>query len=161
MLAEFLFILLDQFSFLYQFSLNLASFFLHFSSSSSHTSSDLLSFFFNSEQRGSVNRPPTPDGDEEPQKEPSLSEIINIKLIESGEKEKLMELLRERLIECGWRDDMKSLCRAYAKKKGRNNVTVDDLIHLITPKGRATVPDSVKAELLQRIRSFLMSTSLW
>lgn len=26
--------------------------------------------------------------------------------------------------------------RAYIKKKGRNNVTVDDLVHLITPKGR-------------------------
>lgn len=34
-----------------------------------------------------------------------------VKLIESGEKEKLMELLRERLIECGWRDEMKALCR--------------------------------------------------
>ncbi|KAG8081683.1 hypothetical protein GUJ93_ZPchr0019g2683 [Zizania palustris] len=51
-------------------------------------------------------------------------------------------------------------CRAYARNKGRNNVTVDDLIHVITPKGRASVPDSVKAELLQRIRSFLMSSSL-
>ncbi|KAF3334999.1 transcription and mRNA export factor SUS1 [Carex littledalei] len=111
--------------------------------------------------RGSITRPPTPDGDEGPQTEPSLREIINIKLIESGEKEKLMELLRQRLIECGWRDDMKSLCRAYARKKGRNNVTVDDLIHVITPKGRASVPDSVKAELLQRIKSFLMSASLW
>lgn len=26
--------------------------------------------------------------------------------------------------------------RAYARKKGRNNVTVDDLVHVITPKGR-------------------------
>ncbi|MFQ6648007.1 hypothetical protein Gotur_021630 [Gossypium turneri] len=53
--------------------------------------------------------------------------------------------------------------RSYVKKKGRNNVTVDDLVHLITPKGRvyaASVPDSVKAELLQRIRSFLMSAAL-
>ncbi|XP_062229868.1 transcription and mRNA export factor ENY2-like isoform X2 [Phragmites australis] len=111
--------------------------------------------------RASINRPPTPGADEEEkEKEPSLKEIINIKLVESGEKEKLMELLRERLVECGWRDEMKALCRAYARKKGRNNVTVDDLIHVITPKGRASVPDSVKAELLQRIRSFLMSSSL-
>ncbi|XP_020580659.1 transcription and mRNA export factor SUS1 [Phalaenopsis equestris] len=110
--------------------------------------------------RGSVNRPPTPEIDDEPQKEPTLQEIINIKLIESGEKEKLMDLLRERLIECGWRDEMKALCRSYARKKGRNNVTVDDLIHVITPKGRATVPDSVKAELLQRIRAFLTSAAL-
>ncbi|KAF0927770.1 hypothetical protein E2562_036196 [Oryza meyeriana var. granulata] len=114
----------------------------------------------NPSMRASINRPPTPNQEEEPQKELSLREIINVKLVESGEKEKLMELLRERLVECGWRDEMKALCRAYARKKGRNNVTVDDLIHVITPKGRASVPDSVKAELLQRIRSFLMSSSL-
>ncbi|GMH06844.1 hypothetical protein Nepgr_008684 [Nepenthes gracilis] len=87
-------------------------------------------------------------------------EIINIKLIESGEKERLMELLRERLVECGWKDEMKSLCRAFIKKKGRNNVTVDDLVHVITPKGRGSIPDSVKAELLQRIRTFLVSSAI-
>ncbi|XVF57784.1 hypothetical protein PTKIN_Ptkin07bG0009900 [Pterospermum kingtungense] len=119
----------------------------------------------------SVNRPPTPDGGEDQGKEPTLQEIINIKLIESGEKERLMELLRERLVECGWKDEMKALCRAYIKKKGRNNVTVDELVLLITPKGRgnllvksfpyaASIPDSIKAELLQKIRSFLVSTAL-
>ncbi|XP_039047454.1 transcription and mRNA export factor ENY2-like isoform X1 [Hibiscus syriacus] len=136
----------------------------------------------------SVNRPPTPDAAEDQGKEPTLQEIINIKLIESGEKERLMELLRERLIDCGWKDEMKAICRlcpnvadmlmlhfldadgklvvfsimimAYIKKKGRNNVTVDDLVHLITPKGRASVPDNVKADLLQRIRTFLMSAAL-
>ncbi|XP_048319219.1 transcription and mRNA export factor ENY2 [Ziziphus jujuba] len=110
--------------------------------------------------RASINRPPTPDVDDDREQQPTLQEIINIKLIESGEKERLKELLRERLIECGWRDEMKALCRAFAKKKGRDNVTVDDLVQVITPKGRASVPDSVKAELLQRIRSFLASTAL-
>ncbi|CAK9143308.1 unnamed protein product [Ilex paraguariensis] len=110
--------------------------------------------------RHSVNRPPTPDVRDDQEKEPTLQEIINIKLIESGEKERLMELLRERLVECGWKDEMKSLCRAFVKKKGRNNVTVDDLVHVVTPKGRASIPDSVKAELLQRIRTFLVSTTL-
>ncbi|KAG2706630.1 hypothetical protein I3760_05G112400 [Carya illinoinensis] len=81
-------------------------------------------------------------------------------MIESDEKERLKELLRERLIECGWRDEMKALCKAFARKKGRNNVTVDDLVQVITPKGRAPVPDSVKAELLQRIRTFLTSASI-
>ncbi|KMT09092.1 hypothetical protein BVRB_6g132000 [Beta vulgaris subsp. vulgaris] len=71
-----------------------------------------------------------------------------------------MNLLRERLIECGWKDEMKAICRAFIKKKGRNNVTVDDLVHLITPKGRATVPDSVKAELLQQIWAFLNATAI-
>ncbi|CAI9299904.1 unnamed protein product [Lactuca saligna] len=111
--------------------------------------------------RSSIKRPPTPDAEEEEHdREPTLQEIINIKLIESGEKERLKELLRERLIECGWKDEMKSLCRSFTRKKGRSNVTIDDLVHLITPKGRAAVPDSVKAELLQRIRSFLQSAAL-
>ncbi|KAL9659547.1 hypothetical protein QQ045_024354 [Rhodiola kirilowii] len=111
-------------------------------------------------RRASVNRPPTPDGGDEPEKELTFQEMISIKLIESGEKERLMELLRERLIECGWKDDMKAQCREFVKKKGRKNVTVDDLIHAITPKGRASVPDSVKAELLQRIRTFLVQASV-
>ncbi|PHU25591.1 Transcription and mRNA export factor ENY2 [Capsicum chinense] len=62
-------------------------------------------------RRHSVNRPPTPDTRDDQEKEPTLKEIINIKLIESGEKERLMELLRERLVESGWKDEMKSLCR--------------------------------------------------
>ncbi|KAK9191666.1 hypothetical protein WN943_020281 [Citrus x changshan-huyou] len=90
-----------------------------------------------SAKRSYINRPPTPDVDRNREnQEPALQEIINIKMIESGEKERLKELLREGLIECGWRDEMKSLCRAYTRKKGRNNVTVDDLVHVITPKGR-------------------------
>jgi enhancer of yellow 2 transcription factor len=32
---------------------------------------------------------------------------------------------------------------------------VEELVKEITPRGRATVPDSLKAELLQRIRKFL------
>ncbi|KAL5171980.1 Transcription and mRNA export factor ENY2 [Glycine soja] len=108
-----------------------------------------------------LNRPPTPDvAENAPEREPTLQELINIKLIETGEKERLMELLRERLVDCGWKDEMKTLCRAVVKKKGRNNVTVDELIHVITPKGRASIPDSVKAELLQRIQTFLVSAAL-
>ncbi|GFP94049.1 transcription and mRNA export factor sus1 [Phtheirospermum japonicum] len=115
-------------------------------------------------RRHSVNRPPTPDlhdddDDDHRPKEPTLLDIVNIKLIESGEKERLMELVRERLAECGWKDEMKALCRAFVKKNGRESVTVDDLIRAITPKGRASIPDSVKAELLQRIRTFLVSVA--
>ncbi|XP_060191791.1 transcription and mRNA export factor ENY2 [Lycium barbarum] len=110
--------------------------------------------------RHSVNRPPTPDTRDDQEKEPpALKEIISIKLIESGEKERLMELLRERLVESGWKDEMKALCREHIKKKGRNNVTIDDLVHVITPKGRASIPDPIKAELLQRIRTFLVSAT--
>ncbi|KAF0306426.1 Transcription and mRNA export factor ENY2 [Amphibalanus amphitrite] len=67
----------------------------------------------------------------------------------------LKELLRTRLIECGWRDQLKVQCKEVVREKGLENVTVDDLVTVITPKGRALVPDSVKKELLQRIKTFL------
>ena len=41
----------------------------------------------------SVNRPPTPEGNE-----PTLQESIHAKLIQSGEKDRLRALLRERLV---------------------------------------------------------------
>ncbi|KAK3036443.1 hypothetical protein RJ639_030042 [Escallonia herrerae] len=111
-------------------------------------------------RRQSVNRPPTPDLTDDQAKVPTLQEVINIKLIESGEKEQLMELVREKLTECGWKDEMETICRAYIKKQGRKNVTLDELVRVITPKGRASIPDSIKAELLQRIRTFLVSAAL-
>jgi hypothetical protein len=43
------------------------------------------------------------------------------------------------------------------KQKGLDNITVEDLVLEMVPKGRALVPDSVKKELLQRIRTFLAS----
>uniref|UniRef100_A0A6I8N0J4 Transcription and mRNA export factor ENY2 n=1 Tax=Ornithorhynchus anatinus TaxID=9258 RepID=A0A6I8N0J4_ORNAN len=67
----------------------------------------------------------------------------------------LKELLRAKLIECGWKDQLKAHCKDVIKEKGLEHVTVDDLVTEITPKGRALVPDSVKKELLQRIRTFL------
>ncbi|KAK7354334.1 hypothetical protein VNO80_19794 [Phaseolus coccineus] len=85
-------------------------------------------------------------------------------------------------------DFLLTLYIAVVKKKGRNNVTVDELVHVITPKVRetetiiawdvfsfsqtdnienlsnmffaASVPDTIKAELLQRIRSLLVSAAL-
>jgi Transcription factor e(y)2 len=34
-------------------------------------------------------------------------------------------------------------------------ITVDDLVSIISPKARSLVPDQVKAELLQKIRLYL------
>ncbi|KAL3818690.1 hypothetical protein ACJIZ3_004595 [Penstemon smallii] len=108
--------------------------------------------------KASTERPPTPDEEIERDREQTLEQIVSVKLLESGEKERLKELLREKLVECGWRDEMKALCREFARKKGRNNVSVDELIEAITPKGRASVPDAVKTEMLQRIHSVVAST---
>jgi len=88
-------------------------------------------------------------------REAQMRTAVNQKLIESGEKERLKELLRTRLIECGWRDQLRAECKEVVREQGLENVTVDDLVTAITPKGRALVPDSVKKELLQRIKTFL------
>lgn len=80
------------------------------------------------------------------------------KLIETGEKERLKDLLREKLIQCGWRDELKEHCKEIIRNKGLEKITVEELVTEITPRGRATVPDDIKAELLQRIRQFLQST---
>ncbi|CAL8287188.1 unnamed protein product [Merluccius merluccius] len=87
--------------------------------------------------------------------DPRMRATINQKLTEMGERERLKELLRAKLTECGWKDQMKAHCKEVIKEKGLEHVTVEDLVVEITPKGRALVPDSVKKELLQRIRSFL------
>ncbi|EEC12997.1 transcription factor E(Y)2, putative [Ixodes scapularis] len=89
------------------------------------------------------------------QKEQQIKAAINQKLVESGERDRLKELLRTRLIECGWKDQLKAHCKEIIKDKGVENLTVDDLIAAVTPQGRATVPDSIKRELLHQIRNFL------
>ncbi|XP_014784021.1 transcription and mRNA export factor ENY2 [Octopus bimaculoides] len=96
-------------------------------------------------------------------KDAQLRAVINQQLMESGERERLKELLRTRLIECGWRDQLKAHCKDIVKKKGLECVTVDDLVTQITPTGRALVPDDVKRELLQRIRTFLsqQTPNMW
>mmetsp|Transcript_5093 Transcript_5093/g.11127 ORF Transcript_5093/g.11127 Transcript_5093/m.11127 type:complete len:105 (+) Transcript_5093:263-577(+) len=84
---------------------------------------------------------------------------IEARLRDSGEREKLKALLRDRLIDCGWRDDLKEHCKDLIRKKGLSQINVEDLVKEITPKGRAMVPDAVKAELLTRIRNFLANDS--
>lgn len=96
---------------------------------------------------------------DERNRDAQLRATINQKLIETGERDRLKELLRNRLIECGWRDELKQYCKEIVRQKGLENITVDDLVAEITPKGRALVPDQVKKELLQRIRSFVAQQS--
>ena len=39
--------------------------------------------------------------------------------------------------------------------KGAEHTTVEELVKDITPKGRATVPEAVKGDVLEKIRTFL------
>mmetsp|Transcript_2896 Transcript_2896/g.3665 ORF Transcript_2896/g.3665 Transcript_2896/m.3665 type:complete len:131 (-) Transcript_2896:1698-2090(-) len=89
--------------------------------------------------------------------EEQIRATINRKLEESGERERIEELLRTKLIECGWRDELKHFCKEVVKNKGLEKISVEELVAEITPRGRATVPDSIKAELLNRIRKFLQT----
>lgn len=67
---------------------------------------------------------------------------------------RLKDLLRLRLTECGWSDQVKLLCRNVVKEEG-GNVNVDLIVQQVTPKARTMVPDTVKKELLQKIKTIL------
>lgn len=41
------------------------------------------------------------------------------------------------------------------RTKGIDQVTVEDLVEEITPRGRAAVPASVKSEMLEKIKAFI------
>merc|ERR1712199_29059 len=86
---------------------------------------------------------------ERKQKDDAVRTTIMQKLVETGEKERLKELLRQKLIECGWRDELKEYCKEVIRSKDLEKITVDELVAEITPRGRATVPDEIKADLLQ------------
>lgn len=65
--------------------------------------------------------------------------------------------MRRRLIECGWRDQVRMLCRDIVKENDSANVTFDTLVTKVTPRARSLVPDSVKKELLQKIKTHLLT----
>ena len=46
-------------------------------------------------------------------------------------------------------------CKRIVKERGFENISTDELADEITPVGRATVPDAVKAEIMHSIRKFL------
>ena len=65
-----------------------------------------------------------------------LQELINAKLVQSGERERLKQLLRERLVECGWRDELKEQCKRIVK--GAASRTSTDELARDHPVGRST-----------------------
>lgn len=83
--------------------------------------------------------------------------IINQRLILNGDRERFKDLLRKRLIECGWRDQIRLLCRDAVKETDSKNVTLDYLVNRVTPRARALVPDTVKKELLQKLKTHLLT----
>jgi len=87
--------------------------------------------------------------------DPSVRTTIEQRLVESGEKERLKEHLKNRLTECGWREELKLYAKEIVQERGLEDVTHEELVREITPRGRHLVPDSVKKELLLKIQTFL------
>mmetsp|Transcript_26494 Transcript_26494/g.26740 ORF Transcript_26494/g.26740 Transcript_26494/m.26740 type:complete len:102 (+) Transcript_26494:95-400(+) len=96
--------------------------------------------------------------EERKRRDDEVRQAIMKKLIDTGEKDRLKDTLRERLLACGWREEMKEFCKEVIRRKGLEKVTVEELVAEITPKGRATIPEEIKGELLQKIRKFLQTT---
>lgn len=48
------------------------------------------------------------------------------------------------------------MCRQIVKEKADSNITVEMLVNEVTPKARAIVPDTVKKELLHKIKKQLL-----
>jgi len=94
------------------------------------------------------------------EKNEKMKMIANQRLIESGERDRLVQLLRTRLLECGWRDQIVKECKDIVRDSGVDNITLDSLITQVTPNARSSVPDSVKRELLQRIKTSLSNQTL-
>lgn len=78
------------------------------------------------------------------------------RLVMVGDRDVLKELLRRRLVECGWRDQVKLICKELVKEHG-HDITYDKLLSTVTTKARTVVPDSVKKELLQKIKNQLIA----
>lgn len=90
----------------------------------------------------------------------SLERAADQATILTGDKEKLKDLLRLRLNECGWIEEVTLLCRQNAREQLREQkrLNVDEMVTSVTPKARQIVPDIVKRELLQKIKSLLEET---
>lgn len=85
----------------------------------------------------------------------SLKNLAHRRLVETGERDKLIQTLKTRLTNCGWKDQLKQFCWNVVKERGVDNVTIDDIVNEVSPKAKEEVPDDVRKELVEQIRLFL------
>merc|ERR1719401_2265116 len=81
--------------------------------------------------------------------------MLHRRLQETGERAKLKQYIMTTLNDCGWREDLKKHCIEHIQNKGIEKVTIEEITADIAPRGRATLPDSLKTDLLNRLRSFV------
>ena len=81
--------------------------------------------------------------------------MIEKKLEESGDKEKLEEYLRQKLIESGWKDELKKKCITIIRNKGLDKINLEELVTELLPHGRSLVRQEIKEDLLNQIKGKL------
>tara|TARA_B110000285_G_C14637764_1_gene386267 strand:- start:166 stop:447 length:282 start_codon:yes stop_codon:yes gene_type:complete len=81
--------------------------------------------------------------------------MIEKKLEESGDKEKLEEYLRQKLIESGWKDELKKKCITIIRDKGLDKINLEELVTELLPHGRSLVRQEIKEDLLNQIKGKL------
>mmetsp|Transcript_87592 Transcript_87592/g.121590 ORF Transcript_87592/g.121590 Transcript_87592/m.121590 type:complete len:103 (+) Transcript_87592:64-372(+) len=80
--------------------------------------------------------------------------MLDMKLEETGEREQLKQYIISHLNECGWREELRKQCVEFIQNKGVEKVTLEDMINDIAPKGRASLPEKLKVEVFNRLRTF-------
>ncbi|KAG4088403.1 transcription factor e(y)2-domain-containing protein [Neocallimastix lanati (nom. inval.)] len=81
--------------------------------------------------------------------------VINQRLVDSGEKQRLINLTRTKLNECGWKEEVKKMCKDIIQTRGVEYVKIEDLMKELTPKATSLVPENIKTEILQNISDSL------
>ncbi|EST09192.1 Transcription factor, enhancer of yellow 2 [Kalmanozyma brasiliensis GHG001] len=82
-----------------------------------------------------------------------LYNALHQRLVASGEWQRLLILLRRMLDESGWENEFQSF--ATGKAKQQPVLSVPDLIDVLTPHAKDTIPPHVKTHLLEKLRDFL------
>eukprot|EP00434_Breviolum_minutum_P008783 symbB.v1.2.007744.t1/scaffold480.1/size253386/6 len=62
--------------------------------------------------------------------------------------------ITSQLNESGWREELKKQCVQFIQDKGVEKVSLEEMINDIAPRGRATLPEKLKVEVFNRLRSF-------
>ncbi|KAJ1882796.1 hypothetical protein GGI13_004617 [Coemansia sp. RSA 455] len=86
-----------------------------------------------------------------------IREELLRRFIESGERERLQEILRSKLQASGWQDRVKDKCQKFVHENSNDidKVTVDDMAEEVTPFARSSVPEDIKAEIMEDVRAFI------
>ncbi|KAK0426294.1 hypothetical protein QR680_009627 [Steinernema hermaphroditum] len=64
-------------------------------------------------------------------------------------------MLTLRLSECGWTSLVEEKCRDFIRKKGIENVTLEQVVGEVKQDARKAVPEEVKREIMDAIRAFV------